>query len=42
MSSSQTPRKGVIKGTGPRIAPPPPVGSAQARQRESEAFAEQT
>ena len=26
MSSSQTPRKGVIKGTGPRQAPPPPVG----------------
>ena len=26
MPSSQTPRKGVIKGTGPRIAPPAPVG----------------
>ena len=26
MSSSQTPRKGVIKGTGPREAPPKPAG----------------
>ena len=26
MPSSETPRKGVIKGTGPRQAPPPPPG----------------